>query len=94
MSVQDIFNSDLEEKWHRLRSTANREYYHTPLQFHIELEEPEDDATFEHSKSAYYYMFHRVYEQWEEATQEEKEEYEAIINYKNSTKIPRYAIFQ
>ncbi len=82
-------NTDVEEKWQRLRPTANREYHHSLSQIQIELEEPESDATFEHSKSAFYYMFHRVYNQWEEATQTEKEEHEAIISYKNSTKIPR-----
>ena len=73
----------------RLRSTATREYYHSPSQIEIELEEPGVGATFEHSNSAFYYMFNRVYSQWQEAILTEKQEHEAIINFKNSTKIPR-----
>lgn len=72
-----------------MRHTANREYHHSPSQTQIELEEIEADATVEESKSAFYYMFNRVYNQWQEATLNEKEEHEAIINFKNSTKIPR-----
>ncbi len=72
-----------------MRPTANREYCLSPSQIEIELEDLEADATYEQSKSAFYHMFNRVYTQWEEATLEEKQEYEAIINYKNSTKIPR-----
>ena len=34
-------------------------------------------------------MFNRVYSQWQEAILTEKQEHEAIINFKNSTKIPR-----
>lgn len=68
---------------------AVREYCHAPSQIEIELEEPEVDATFEQSKSAFYYMFNRVYCQWQEATLTEKQEHEAIIDFKNSTKIPR-----
>ncbi|CAM4841639.1 unnamed protein product, partial [Rotaria magnacalcarata] len=85
-----MLNADVEDKWKRLRSTANREYYHSPSQIEVELEELEDDATLEQSKSAFYYMFNRVYNQWEEATLTEKEEHEAIIDFKNSTKIPRF----
>ena len=84
-----MLNVDVEDKWKRLRSMANREYYHSPCQIEIELEGLEADATLEQSKSAFYYMFNRVYNQWEEATLTEKEEHEAIINFKNSTKIPR-----
>jgi hypothetical protein len=68
---------------------ANRQYYYSPSQTEIELEELEADATPEASKSAFYYMFNRVYNQWQEATLTEKQEHEAIINFKNSTKIPR-----
>ncbi len=68
---------------------ANREYCHSPSQIEIELEELEADATYEQSNSAFYHMFNRVYNQWEEATLKEKQEHEAIINFKNSTKIPR-----
>ena len=75
-----------------MRSTANREYCHSPSQIEIELEEPEANATFEQSNSAFYYMFSRVYSQWQEATLTEKQEHEAIINFKNSTKIPRSVI--
>lgn len=84
-----MHNDDVEKKWQRLRSNDMREYNYSSLHVQIDLEEPEDDATFEHSKSAHYYMFHRVYEQWNEAAEDEKEEHEAIINLKNSAKIPR-----
>ncbi len=87
--IKDILNSDVEEKWKRLRPTANRQYYYSSSQVAIELEESEIDATYEQSKSAFYYMFNRVYCQWEEATETEKQEHEAIIDYKNSAKIPR-----
>ncbi|CAF3915842.1 unnamed protein product [Rotaria sp. Silwood1] len=80
---------EIKEKWKRLRPMSNRQYYYSRSQIEIELEEPEADATREQSKSAFYYMFNRVYTQWEEATESEKQEYEAIINFKNSTKIPR-----
>ncbi|CAF0998674.1 unnamed protein product [Rotaria sordida] len=86
----NIFNADVEDKWKRLRPMANREYCHSPSQIKVELEELEVDATFEQSKSAFYYMFNRVYSQWQEATLTEKQEHEAIINFKNSTKIPRF----
>ena len=82
-------HSDVEIKWQRLRSSADRHYLYSSAQTDLELEEPEGDATPEQSKSAFYYMFNRVYNQWEEATLTEKEEHEAIINFKNSTKIPR-----
>jgi lipoate-protein ligase A len=72
-----------------LRPTADRQYCHSPTQIGIELEELEADATLEQSKSAFYYMFNRVYNQWQEATLTEKQEHEAINNFKNSTKIPR-----
>ncbi|CAF1406314.1 unnamed protein product [Rotaria sordida] len=85
----NMFNSDIEDKWNRLRPMDNRQYCHSPSQTEIELEEPEADATSERSKSAFYYMFNRVYNQWQEATLTEKQEHEAIINFKNSTKIPR-----
>ncbi|CAF1170848.1 unnamed protein product [Rotaria magnacalcarata] len=68
----------------------SRQYCHSTSQTKIELEEPEADATSEQSKSAYYYMFNRVYNQWQEATIEEKQEHEAIIDLKNSTKIPLF----
>ena len=35
-------------------------------------------------------MFNRVYNQWQEATETEQQEYEAIISLKNSPKIPRF----
>jgi hypothetical protein len=85
-----MLNSDVEEKWKRLRPMDNRQYCHSSLQTEIELEEPDADATSEQSKSAFYYMFNRVYNQWQEATLTEKQEHEAIINFKNSTKIPRF----
>ena len=87
--ILDISHSEVEEKWNRLRPMANRQYYHIPSQVDIELEELEPNATPERSQSAYYHMFRRVYEQWREATLTEKQEHEAIINFKNSTKIPR-----
>ena len=68
---------------------ASCQYCHSPTQIEIELEEIEADATPEESKSAFYYMFNRVYNQWQEATLTEKQEHEAIISFKNSTKIPR-----
>ncbi|UJR18796.1 hypothetical protein I4U23_005702 [Adineta vaga] len=86
----DVVNSDIEEKWKRLRPTANRQYHHLSSKIEIELEEPESDSSYEHSKSAHYYMFNRVYNQWKEATQTEKQEHEAIISFKNSTAIPRF----
>ncbi|CAF3737244.1 unnamed protein product [Rotaria socialis] len=86
----NMFSDDVEDKWKRLRPMAVREYYHSPLQIEIELEEPEAGATIENSNSAFYYMFSRVYSQWQEATITEKQEHEAIINFKNSTKIPRF----
>lgn len=89
MFVVDILNSDVEEKWKRLRPMANRQYCRSSSQVEIELEESEVDATCEQSKSAFYYMFNRVYRQWQEATETEKQEHEAIISFKNSTKIPR-----
>ena len=70
---------------------ASRQYCHSPTQIEIELEELEADATPEESRSAFYYMFNRVYNQCQEATLTEKQEHEAIINFKNSTKIPRSA---
>ncbi|CAF3334323.1 unnamed protein product [Rotaria sp. Silwood2] len=85
----NVLNPDVEEKWNRLRPTANRQYYYSSSQTEIEFEELEADATPEQSKSAYYYMFNRVYNQWQEATSTEKQEHEAIIDFKNSTKIPR-----
>lgn len=72
-----------------MRPTASREYHNSSSQIEIELEELEPDATPEQSKSAYYYMFNRVYKQWQEATLTEKQEHEANIDLKNSTKIPR-----
>lgn len=84
-----MFDADVEDKWTRLKPTANREYCHSLSKTEIELEDLEDDATVEQSKSAFYYMFNRVYSQWQEATATEKQEHEAIINFKNSTKIPR-----
>jgi len=87
--IEDIFNSDVEEKWKRLKPMANRQYYHSSSQIEIELEDSEADATYDQSKSAFYHMFNRVYRQWQEATETEKQEHEAIINFKNSTKIPR-----
>lgn len=84
-----MFNTDVEEKWERLRSTSKREYCYSSSHTEIDLEELEVDATLEESKSAFYYMFNRVYNQWQEATSTQKQEHEAIINFKNSTKIPR-----
>ncbi|CAF4315011.1 unnamed protein product, partial [Rotaria sp. Silwood2] len=86
----NVINSDVEEKWKRLRPTANRQYHHSSSKIEIELEEPESDSSYEHSKSAHYYMFNRVYDQWKEATETEKQEHEAIISFKNSAKIPRF----
>lgn len=68
---------------------ANRQYHYSPTTTEIELQEVPVDATPEQSRSAYYHMFNRVYSQWQEATSTEKLEHEAIINFKNSTKIPR-----
>jgi hypothetical protein len=79
----------VEEKWNRLRPMADRQYYYSPSQIEIDLKELDVDDTPEQSKSAFYYMFNRVYNQWQEATLTEKQEHEAIINFKNSTKIPR-----
>ena len=45
----------------------------------MEFEEPEDDASYEHSKSAHYYMFNRVYTQWQEATAMEKQEHHMLF---------------
>ncbi len=87
---EEIFNSDVEDKWKRLRPMANRQYYYSSSQIKIEYEEAEIDATYEQSKSAFFYMFDRVYRQWQEATEMEKQEYESIIDFKNSAKIPRY----
>ncbi|UJR18400.1 hypothetical protein I4U23_005304 [Adineta vaga] len=86
----NVIDSDVEEKWKRLRPTANRQYHRLSSKIEIQLEEPESDSSYEHSKSAHYYMFSRVYNQWKEATETEKEEHEAIISFKNSTKIPRF----
>ncbi|UJR34580.1 hypothetical protein I4U23_027356 [Adineta vaga] len=86
----NVFHSDVEEKWNRLRPTSDREYCHSPSKIKIDLEAAENDASYEHSKSAHYYMFNRVYQQWQEATETEKQEHEAIISFKNSTKIPRF----
>ncbi|CAF1418087.1 unnamed protein product [Adineta steineri] len=90
--LKDVYNSDVEEKWNRLRPTSNRQYHHLSSKIEIELEEPQSDASYENSKSAHFYMFNRVYKQWEEATETEKQEHEAIISFKNSAKIPRYSI--
>jgi len=84
-----VINSDVEEKWKRLRPSANRQYHHLSSKIQIEFEEPESDSSYEHSKSAHYFMFNRVYDQWKEATETEKQEHEAIISFKNSAKIPR-----
>lgn len=86
-------NSEVEEKWKRLRPMADRQYFYATSRIEIELEELEVDATHEQSKSAFYYMFNRVYNQWQEATASEKQEHEAIIDLKNSTKIPRWVIY-
>ncbi|CAF1387240.1 unnamed protein product, partial [Adineta steineri] len=88
--LKDVYNPDVEEKWNRLRPTSKRQYHYLSSKIEIELEEPEDDASYEHSKSAHYYMFNRVYQQWEEATETEQQEHEAIISFKNSAKIPRF----
>ncbi|CAF4221656.1 unnamed protein product, partial [Adineta steineri] len=86
---KSAFDIDVEEKWRRLRPMDNREYHHPSYRTDIALEQPETDATFEYSKSAYYYMFNRVYEQWKEVTNDNNQEHLDIISYKNSRKIPR-----
>ncbi|CAF1359232.1 unnamed protein product [Adineta steineri] len=88
--LKDVYNPDVEEKWNRLRPTSKRQYHYLSSKIEIELEEPESDASYEHSKSAHYYMFNRVYQQWEEATETEQQEHEGIISFKNSAKIPRF----
>ncbi|CAF4021998.1 unnamed protein product, partial [Adineta steineri] len=87
---KSAFDIDVEEKWRRLRPMDNREYHHPSYRTDIALEQPETDATFEYSKSAYYYMFNRVYEQWKEVTNDNNQEHLDIISYKNSMTKPRF----
>lgn len=73
---------------------ASRQYRHSSMENEIELEKIESVSDPEETKSAFYYMFDRVYQQWRDATSTEKQEHEAIINFKNSTKIPRYVVHE
>lgn len=68
---------------------SDRQYHYSSSSTEIELQEVSADDPSDQTRSAHYHMFNRVYDQWHEATSTEKLEHEAIINFKNSTKIPR-----